>query len=60
MAVSTNVYDKLVGFFKDKNGNVAIAQWPNIPIVGWLLFKLAAMLATSPQLESGFITKRRP
>jgi hypothetical protein len=45
---------KFSGLLKDKDGNLTIAQWPNIPIVGWLVFKVFSMLAHDPRLEAGF------
>lgn len=41
-------------FFQDKHGHVAVWQWPNIPLYGWLLFKLFAALIAQPQLKHGF------
>jgi hypothetical protein len=36
-------------FFKDKDGHIAIIQWPNIPLIGWFVSMLAALFITSPQ-----------
>lgn len=41
-------------FFKDDEGKVIVWQWPNIPIYGWLVFKLLSMLIHHPQLQGGF------
>jgi hypothetical protein len=35
---------KLLRYFKDKNGKVVVWQTPNIPIIGWFVFLLAAKL----------------
>ena len=31
-------------FFKDKDGHIAMWQFPNIPLIGWLVFMIVAML----------------
>lgn len=41
-------------FCSDKDGKITLAQSPNLPIVGWIAFKLAAMLTTNAQLKTGF------
>lgn len=46
----------LQNFFKDKDDTIVIGQWPNIPIIGWLIFKVASMLANDTRLEAGFST----
>jgi len=49
--------------FKDKDGKIVIAQWPNWPIWGWLITRIAMRLTISSQLTNalnyvsvGFIT----
>ncbi len=51
--MTLNLYEKLLDFFKNKDGKITIAQWPNIPILGWFLFKLASMLVSAPGLDAG-------
>ncbi len=47
--------------FKDKQGNVVIAQMPNVAIIGWLAFKALGYVsrgniqAGSQQLSSAFL-----
>ena len=31
-----------MGFFKDKQGKIVIAQTPNLPLIGWALFTILA------------------
>ena len=38
---------RVMQFFKDSHGKVILFQWPNIPICGWLFFKLAAMVSSN-------------
>lgn len=38
----------------DKQGNFALAQLPNAPLIGWLIFKLLSYLHVSMQIKSGF------
>jgi hypothetical protein len=40
-------------FFKDKEGNLAIIAWPNVPIIGWAIFKLIALLVTKGRIHNG-------
>jgi hypothetical protein len=40
-------------FFKDKNGRTVIWQAPNLPIYGWVLFKILS-LTTQSNLGDGF------
>lgn len=46
--------DHFTAFFKDKDGKVVITQWPNIPIIGWLAFKVLSMLIDSANLKNWF------
>ncbi|MCA9325128.1 hypothetical protein KDA23_03635 [Candidatus Saccharibacteria bacterium] len=39
-----------MNFFRDKNGKVVLGQTPNVPIVGWALFRIVSWL-TSGQLH---------
>lgn len=41
-------------FFKDKNGRIVVWQAPNLPIYGWVLFKILSLLATQGTLKYGF------
>ena len=49
-----NATTNKTGFFKDKNGQFVIWQSPNIPIYGWIAFKLLSMLVASGYLKTGF------
>lgn len=40
-------------FFKDKHGHIVLWQWPNLPIYGWIIFKLLALVVASGQLKTG-------
>jgi len=40
--------------FRDSNGKIAIIQWPNIPLSGWILFKVAAMISNNSSLIDVF------
>lgn len=39
-----SVSSRISTFFKDKDGAVVIWQWPNIPIIGWLVCATATRL----------------
>ncbi len=39
-------------FFRDKDGNVVLMQPPNLPIVGWFVFKVLEKLVDSGQLNT--------
>lgn len=39
--------------FLDKDGHVAVWQMPNLPLWGWLVFKVAAMLTGEGALQDG-------
>lgn len=45
---------QLRNFFKDADGNVAIWQAPNIPLYGWFMFKVLAVVVAAGRLHSGF------
>jgi len=40
---------KLLNFFKDKNGRVVIAQTPNSPLIGFILFTVLGYVWSSNQ-----------
>ena len=44
---------KLQRFFKDKDGHVVIAQLPNLPLGGWIVFKLLSLLTAQNHLKKG-------
>ena len=44
----------LKGVFKDKKGNTVLWQRPNVPIYGWIIFKLLALIVTEKSIKSGF------
>jgi hypothetical protein len=41
-------------FCSDKNGKVTLAQSPNLPIVGWIVFKLIAIPISNQPVKTGF------
>lgn len=45
---------KVKEFCSDKDGTLVLAQAPNVPIAGWIGFKLASMLPVSTRLQDGF------
>lgn len=48
-----NSLNRIEKFFKDDDGNVAIWQFPNVPLMGWLLFKIIGMAADNNALKLG-------
>ena len=46
-----NFFDKV---YRDKNGKVVIAQSPNIPIYGAILFAVLSQIFTKGKLNVGF------
>jgi hypothetical protein len=38
--------------FKDAEGKFVIMQWPNIPLMGWLVFKIAAVISKDQSLDT--------
>lgn len=41
-------------FCSDKNGKVTLAQSPNLPIIGWIIFKLIAIPISNQPVKTGF------
>jgi hypothetical protein len=41
--------NKIVDFFKDKQGKIVIAQTPNSPLIGFILFTILNFLWSSNQ-----------
>ena len=39
--------------FKDVNGDIVLWQWPNIPLYGWIAFKVLSMLVPAGHLRVG-------
>lgn len=39
-------------FWKDKDGKQAIVDWPNIPLVGWLIFTLVGKFIRAGRLQN--------
>lgn len=48
-----NIAKALKLFFRNKDGQIVIWQWPNIPIYGWLTFKFLSIV-TPESLQTGF------
>jgi hypothetical protein len=44
----------VASFFKDKDGNVVIWQWPNLPLASWIIFKLLSMVFKTGHVKTGF------
>ncbi len=40
-------------FFKDIHGHIVLWQWPNIPLYGWVVFKVVSMLEPAGNLKVG-------
>lgn len=40
--------------FRDSTGKVVIMQWPNLPIAGWIIFKLAAHINNNQTFTDSF------
>ena len=45
---------KVKEFCSNKDGAFVLAQAPNVPIAGWIGFKLASMLPVNSRLQDGF------
>ncbi|MBA3758115.1 hypothetical protein H0X10_00585 [Candidatus Saccharibacteria bacterium] len=43
----------LKSFFKDRQGNTVVWQWPNIPLYGWIIFKLLAWAIPDFNIQNG-------
>lgn len=41
----------IASFFKDRNGNVVIWQWPNVPLMSWLIFKILSMVIKTSNIK---------
>lgn len=41
-------------FFRNSEGQITIWQWPNVPLWGWIIFKVLGLIDTTPALRSGF------
>ena len=39
-------------FFRNDEGRITIWQWPNIPLCGWLIFKIFPMIVDNSQLKA--------
>lgn len=44
--------NRVMGFFKDSNGKLAVWQWPNVPLIGWMLFKVFSIILSSPSIKN--------
>lgn len=44
----------ITNFFKDTNGHVVIWQWPNVPLAGWFVCKLLALILKDGKVHTGF------
>jgi hypothetical protein len=41
----------LVKLFKDKDGRVVIAQSPNLPLIGWIVFEVASLIVSQGKVK---------
>ncbi|BAY09583.1 hypothetical protein [Calothrix sp. NIES-2098] len=39
--------------FRDNNGNIVIAQMPNLPLIVWIVTSLLALIFTSGTINTG-------
>jgi hypothetical protein len=39
-------------FFKDHDGQLVIWQWPNIPLIGWAVFKVLSLITQAGTLKT--------
>ena len=39
--------DKLKKFFQDKDGKLAVFQWPNVPLSAWIILSIVSMFVPS-------------
>ena len=44
----------LTKLLEDKDGNIVLWQWPNLPLWGWGIFLLLSRLADDSELRGGF------
>lgn len=49
-----NIKHMVSAFFKDNEGDVVVWQMPNIPLLGWLLFKLLSLITHPGLVKNGF------
>lgn len=47
--------DKFDKFFRDDQNRIVIWQWPNLPLISWFVFMLAAAAVDTDYLNDGFI-----
>ncbi len=52
MSHHTTPIDKLI---RDKDNNVAIVQFPNLPLIGWAVFGLLSYLLSSGRPHAGLL-----
>lgn len=48
------VYQQLGSFCKNEEGNITLFQWPNLPLIGWVTFKILATVVETSNIKSGF------
>ena len=41
------------GFFKDAQGHTVLWQWPNLPLYGWIVFRVLSAVAPTGHLKVG-------
>jgi len=51
MAHNNSPIDRLI---RDKQGNIALMQVPNIPLIGWAVFGILAFLVSGGTVHQGF------
>jgi uncharacterized membrane protein len=56
VAKAKNIKKKVRDFCSDKDGQLVLAQKPNLPIIGWLVFKLASIPVSDQATKTGLET----
>lgn len=56
VAKAKNIKKTVKDFCSDKDGQLVLAQKPNLPIIGWLVFKLASIPVSDQATKTGLET----
>lgn len=56
MMILMNIYLKhfVDRFMRDKNGSIVLMQFPNVPLLGWMLTAFVAYIVPSSGFSDGF------
>lgn len=52
---SNSSQSSATSFFRNSEGDIAIWQWPNIPLLGWLVFKILSLFIKTESIKSGCV-----